>query len=102
MSRVLSADISVFGECGDDRRFGLFFARTSEDRASDLPTNRASVVRYLLHDYPRLRFLFHLLWTEGTLAVPGTVTCPRFLVFCNWPFTRWMVEMFLAALGVNF
>ncbi|KAJ6114049.1 SNF2-related protein [Penicillium sp. IBT 18751x] len=61
ISRVLSADISVFSECGDDRGFGLFFARTSEDRASDLPTNRASVVRYLLYNYPQLRFLFYLL-----------------------------------------
>ncbi|KAJ5162548.1 Helicase C-terminal [Penicillium capsulatum] len=99
-SHVLSADISAFGDCGDDHGFGLFFARTIEDRATDLPTNRMAVARYLAHDCPRLRFLLHLLWTEGTLAESGRR--PRFLVYCNWPFTRWMVEMFLAALGVDF
>jgi hypothetical protein len=99
-SHVLSADISAFGDCGDDHGFGLFFARTVEDRATDLPTNRMAVARYLAHDCPRLRFLLHLLWSEGTLAESGTR--PRFLVYCNWPFTRWLVEMFLAALGVDF
>jgi hypothetical protein len=61
LSRVLSADISAFGDYGDDRGFGLFFSRTVEDRATDLPTNRMAVARYLAHDYPRLRFLLHLL-----------------------------------------
>lgn len=59
-----------------------------------------AVARYLAHDCPRLRFLLHLLWTEGTLTKSDRR--PRFLVYCNWPFTRWLVEMFLAALGVDF
>ncbi|KAJ5209980.1 Helicase C-terminal [Penicillium cf. griseofulvum] len=97
---VLSADITSYGDWGDDRGFGIFFARTVQDRSADLPTSRVAVARYLAHDCPRLRFLLHLLWTEGTLADNGNR--PRFLVYCNWPCTRWLVEMFLAALGLDF
>ena len=97
---VLSADITTYGDWGDDHGFGIFFARTVQDRSADLPTSRIAVARYLAHDCPRLRFLLHLLWTEGTLADSGPR--PRFLVYCNWPCTRWLVEMFLAALGIDF
>ncbi|KAJ5986693.1 Helicase C-terminal [Penicillium sp. IBT 35674x] len=44
-SRVLPADINAFGDSGDDRGFGLFFARTVEDHATDVPTNQAAVAR---------------------------------------------------------
>jgi SNF2 family DNA or RNA helicase len=97
---VLADDIRAFSDYGDDRGFGLFFQRTIEDLAADLPTNRMAVARYLAHDCPRLRFLLHLLWTEGTLRSVGPR--PRFLVYCNWPFTRWLVEMFLSAIGLDF
>ncbi|KGO38096.1 Helicase, C-terminal [Penicillium expansum] len=97
---VLAAEITSYGDWGDDCGFGLFFARTVQDRSVDLPTSRMAVARYLAYDCPRLRFLLHLLWTEGTLAESGNR--PRFLVYCNWPCTRWLVEMFLAALGVDF
>jgi SNF2 family DNA or RNA helicase len=97
---VLADDIRAFSDYGDDRGFGMFFQRTIEDLAADLPTNRMAVARYLAHDCPRLRFLLHLLWSEGTLASTGAR--PRFLVYCNWPFTRWLVEMFLSAIGLHF
>lgn len=97
---MLSAEINSFGDWGDDRGFGLFFARTVEDRSVDLPTNRMAVARYLAHDCPRLRFLLHLLQSEGSLAESGTR--PRYLIYCNWPCTRWVVEMFIAAIGLDF
>lgn len=62
---VFSADTNAFGDWGDDRGFALFFTRTVEDRSIHLPTNRMAVARYLAHDCPQLRFLLHLLKTEG-------------------------------------
>ena len=57
-------------------------------------------MQYLLADCPRLRFLFHLLYQEGALELSGDAA--RFLIFKNWPMTRWLVEMFLSGLGVDF
>lgn len=53
---------------------------------SNLPTNRMAVARYLAHDCPRLRFLLYLLKIEGSQAESGIR--PRFLIYCNWPYTR--------------
>lgn len=99
-NNVLSADIDAFSQVGDDREFGLFFHRTIQDRATAIPTNRMAVARYLSYGSPRLRFLLHLLFTEGSLNDSGPR--PRFLVYCNWSFTRWLVEMFLSATGADF
>lgn len=82
---ILSANISAFADYRDDRGFSLFFARTIKDRVISLPTNCIVVARYLAYDYPWLRFLLHLLWSEGTLIESGTY--PRFLIYYNWPFT---------------
>ncbi|KAJ5456909.1 HelicaseC-terminal [Penicillium desertorum] len=38
---------------GDDRGFGIFFARTAQDRSADLLTSRVAVARYLAHDYTK-------------------------------------------------
>ncbi|KAJ6118683.1 Helicase C-terminal [Penicillium samsonianum] len=94
-NNVLSADIDAFNQVGNDREFGLFFHRTIQDRATAIPTNRMAVARYLAYG-----FLLHLLFTEGSLDDSGPR--PRFLVYCNWSFTRWLVEMFLSAIGVDF
>lgn len=82
---VRPAEINSFGDWGDDLGFRLFFARTFENRSIDLPTIRMAVARYLVHDCPRLRSHLYLK-TEGSLTESGTR--PRFLVYCNWPYTR--------------
>lgn len=93
-------DIDAFAQRGNDCGFGLFYNRTVESSRHGLPTNRMILVQYLLADCPRLRFLFHLLYQEGALELSGDAA--RFLIFTNWPMTRWLVEMFLSGLGVDF
>lgn len=99
-SSVLSAEISRFTERGDDHGFGLFWSRTTEDPSASVPTNRVAMARYLAHQSPRLRYLFHILVQQGVFDSVGSH--PRFLIFCHWPLTLWLVQMFLGTLPLDF
>ena len=99
-SSVLSAEISRFTERGDDQGFGLFWSRTTEDPSASVPTNLIAVARYLAHQSPRLRYLLHILVQQGVFDSGSSQ--PRFLIFCHWPLTIWLVQMFLGTLPLDF
>ena len=99
-SSVLSAEISRFTERGDDHGFGLFWSRTTEDPSASVPTNLVAMARYLAHQSPRLRYLLHILVQQGVFD--STSSQPRFLIFCHWPLTMWLVQMFLGTLPIDF
>ncbi|KAJ5689111.1 hypothetical protein N7462_003503 [Penicillium macrosclerotiorum] len=85
---------------GGDRGFSSFWSRSHVDRADRIPTTRIAQASYLAHECPRLRYLLLLFHQEGLWKATGAPS--RFLIFCHWPMTMWVVEMFLDALSLDF
>lgn len=54
---------------------------------------------YLAVDSPKLRYLAKIFLDEGAFSS----THPRrFIVFAQWPFVLWLVEMFIDALSLPY
>ncbi|PLB54734.1 hypothetical protein P170DRAFT_470179 [Aspergillus steynii IBT 23096] len=73
---------------------------TTGDFADCPPQTRALAARYLAYDCPKLRMLAKLLHDEGAFVVDGEPN--RFIVFCQWPLTLWVTELFIDALGIDY
>ncbi|KAJ5992493.1 SNF2-related protein [Penicillium sp. IBT 35674x] len=79
--------------------FELFWQLTVEGQFNSLPRIRFDRAKYLLCQSPRLKYLLKIFLAEG--LTPSSAK-PRFVVFCNWPMTVWLVQMLLDALSLEF
>ncbi|KAJ5458582.1 HelicaseC-terminal [Penicillium sp. IBT 31633x] len=94
---VFSADINAFSQLGDDCGCRPFSNPTIQGRATAPPTNCMAMSQYLAHKSPRLLFLLHIHWAEGTF--PDSRQHPQFLVYYDWSLVG---ETFLSGLWVEF
>ncbi|KAJ5649628.1 SNF2-related protein [Penicillium longicatenatum] len=79
--------------------FELFWQLTVEGKINPPPRIRFDRARYLLCQSPRLKYLLKIFLAEG--LTPSSAK-PRFVIFCNWPMTVWLVQMLLHALSLEF
>ncbi|KAJ5947658.1 SNF2-related protein [Penicillium verhagenii] len=78
--------------------FELFWQLTADGTCNAPPRIRFDQAKYLLSGSPRLRYLLKIFRSEG--LTPSSAK-PRFVVFCNWPMTVWLVQMLLHALSLE-
>lgn len=79
--------------------FELFWQLTVDGQFNSLPRIRFDRAKYLLCQSPRLKYLLKIFLAEG--LTPSSAK-PRFVIFCNWPMTVWLVQMLLDALSLEF
>ncbi|KAJ5745350.1 SNF2-related protein [Penicillium odoratum] len=79
--------------------FELFWHLTANGRSNSIPRIKFDQARYLLCESPRLKYLLKIFLEEG--LTPSSAK-PRFVIFCNWPMTLWLVQMLLNALSLDF
>lgn len=79
--------------------FELFWQLTVDGQFNSLPRIRFDRAKYLLCQSPRLKYLLKIFLAEGLM--PSSAK-PRFVIFCNWPMTVWLVQMLLDALSLEF
>ncbi|KAJ6110479.1 hypothetical protein N7486_002714 [Penicillium sp. IBT 16267x] len=79
--------------------FELFWQLTVDGQFNAPPRIRFDRARYLLCQSPRLKYLLKIFLAEG--LTPSSAK-PRFVIFCNWPMTVWLVQMLLHALSLEF
>ncbi|KAH8422486.1 uncharacterized protein LDX57_000239 [Aspergillus melleus] len=82
--------------------FREYWERTVQDKSSTMPSSGYDIAHYLAEDSPKLRYLLQIFSDEGLLPNPAASGAPRFIIFCINPRVRWLVEMFVTALGIGF
>ncbi|KAI9035035.1 uncharacterized protein KD926_004699 [Aspergillus affinis] len=100
--RSRAASVARYAAQGD-LGFNTFFRKTTLDPVCMPPSTRFAMAFYLAAHCVKLRYLCRILEAEGLfgpVAAPGAPH-PRFLIFTQWPTVRWVVLMFLHALGVE-